>query len=245
MSERMWRKGAPATLFLTLVLSLVVIACTGSAGEQGPPGPQGAAGRPAVAGETGPAGPQGPKGEPGPTGNPGSPGPPGVPGFPGPPGPPGEDAPQPQAKITVSRSEVTMEEPLEVWGSGFTAGESVTILLQIDESLQRIIGDTTSSSGGSFQAQFQEIGGDSRTKARVSRGKVYTLLALGSDGSEASGPVMIVEAVPPAPTPVPTATPTPQPTVVVPSPSTSLIAAATVAGERTTIWGPASSQTRS
>ena len=240
----------PAVLF-GLFIALVLVACTGPAGERGPEGPQGPAGPQGTEGDRGSEGPVGETGPEGPAGSSGVAGPPGVPGLPGLAGPPGADAAQPQTKITVNKSDLTLEESLEIWGSGFNPGESVTVLLQIDDALQRIVGDTTASPGGAFRAQFEEIGGDARTKARVLRGEVYALLALGSAGSKASAPVKIVaQPTPlpeptstptptptPAPTPAPTPTPTPEPTPVPPSPSTSLIAATTATGERTTMWG--------
>jgi hypothetical protein len=223
-------------LILSIVAAVALVtACGGSRGEPGPQGLQG------LQGERGSAGP---KGDPGDAGPPGSPGSPGAPGVPGPEGPAGKDAPAPQARITVNKDQLTLEEPLEVWGSGFVPGEPVSIFLEIDEPLMTTIGDTTASASGAFRVQFSKIGGDTRTQARVTKGEVYTLLAVGGEGSEASYPVMIVEA---SPEPALTtedieslieqrikAIPTPRPQ---PSPSTSLVAEVAVQGELTRFWG--------
>ncbi|MBM3944876.1 MAG: hypothetical protein FJ317_05200 [SAR202 cluster bacterium] len=84
-----------------------------------------------------------------------------------------------------------------------------------------MVGDTTASASGSFRARFDEIGGDSRTQARITRGEVYTLMALGSSGGRASVPVMIVGEVF---TPAVSAT-------------SSLLAEVAVQGEFSRFWG--------
>ena len=176
-------------------------------------------------GEPGPRGALGDQGAPGETGPPGSPGHPGAPGAEGPPGPPGKDAPAPQARILVDKIRLALDEPLEVWGSGFEPGESITIQLEIDDPLNRILGDTTATASGSFRVEFDEIGGDIRTQARITTGEIYTLLARGSSGSTASFPVMIVD-----PIKVISSSPTP-------SPSTSLLAEVVVKGKFSRFWG--------
>ena len=183
-----------------LTVALFLVACGGSTGPQGERGEQGLPGDP------------GPQGEPGRSG---------APGVRGPEGPSGEDAPAPEARIIVNKTRLRLNEPLEVWGSGFDPGESVTIQLEIDDPLNRIVGDTTASSSGSFRVEFDEIGGDSRTQARITTGEVYTLLAQGSNGSKASFPIMVVgEGV-----------------ASNPSPSTSLLAEVGVKGEFSRFWG--------
>ncbi len=87
-----------------------------------------------------------------------------------------------------------MTEPLEIRGSGFRVGEPVTIIMQIDQFLQRVIGEATADASGAFLARFNQIGGNPDTRARVKPGNVYSLIAQGADGSRASTPVMIVEA---------------------------------------------------
>ncbi|MBM3948815.1 MAG: collagen-like protein [SAR202 cluster bacterium] len=224
--------------FLTLTAIVLVALAAACSGQQGEPGPQGLQGLP---GERGPAGA---KGDPGNAGPPGSPGSPGAPGVPGPEGPAGKDAPAPQAHIVVNKDQLTLEEPLEIWGSGFVPGEPVSVFLEIDEPLMTTIGDTTANASGAFRVEFSKIGGDARTQARVTKGEVYSLLAVGGEGSEASVPVMIVET---SPEPALTADdvealleeridaiPTPRPQ---PSPSTSLVAEVAVQGELTRFWG--------
>ena len=225
-------KNPRAALALLIAMAVVLGACSGAAGERGPSGPAGASGAQGAPGPSGAAGPRGEQGPGGPAGGPSAPappGPPGVPGVPGPRGPSGADGPQPQAKLIVDKSEISLEEPLEVWGSGFSPGEAVTIWLQIDASLNHVIGDTTASPGGAFQANFSEIGGDTRTKAQVVRGNVYTLMALGGDGSRASAPIRVVDLVPEVVEVVEVVEP--------PSAAPSIVAATTVTGERTIVWG--------
>ena len=175
--------------------------------------------------------------------------------MPGPRGPAGADTPQPQAKITVDRPEVSLDEYFEVWGSGFSPGEAVTIWLQIDDPLNHVIGDATASPGGAFRARFDGIGGDARTEAQVVRGSVYTLMALGGGGSKASAPIRIIE-------PEPVVAVVEPPEVVGPEEleelikevleeiidseeeeevavesAANIVAAITVTGERTILWG--------
>ncbi len=125
---------------------------------------------------------------------PGNPGQPGPPGPQGPPGPPGAPAVSPEANLWVNKTALTMTEPLEIRGSGFRVGEPVTIILQIDQFLQRVIGEATADASGAFLARFESIGGRPDTIARVRPGNVYSLTAQGADGSRASTPVMIVAA---------------------------------------------------
>lgn len=199
MVRNIW---APAVF---IIAALLLVAC-----DSGEPGRQGASGDQGVPGETGP---------------PGGPGRPGAPGAEGPTGPPGKDAPAPQARIIVDKIRLTLDESLEIWGSGFEPGESITIQLEIDGLLNRILGDTTATTSGSFRVEFDEIGGDTRTQARITTGEIYTLLARGSSGSTASFPVMVVD-----PVKVISSSPTP-------SPSTSLLAEVVVKGKFSRFWG--------
>ena len=229
------RLGLTALLLLVAALALTAVACSGDVGQRGPAGPTGAQGVAGPTGAQGVQGEQGDRGLEGATGSPGRPGAAGVPGVPGPGGPPGQDASQAEAGISLVSREVTLDEPLEVWGSGFRPGESITIQLEVDQFLQPVIGDTAASTGGAFRAQFNRIGADDRVASRIVLGDVYTLIAVGGDGSRASTPVMIIAPRPPTPTPTPSPTPTPVPPA--PSPSTSLIAAKTISGAETIVWG--------
>ncbi len=120
-----------------------------------------------------------------------------------------------KASIAVSKSILTMTEPLTIHGSGFDPGEPVLLMLVIDLYLQRIIGgatgpQVTANSAGAFQISFSEIGGSAATQQyAVNSFQPLTILAQGSNGSRASVPVTIVasrsSSVPAAP--VLTATP--------------------------------------
>ena len=229
------RTGLIALVLLVAALALTAVGCTGSEGPQGSVGLPGSQGSTGLPGAQGVRGEQGERGLEGATGSPGRPGSAGVPGVPGPAGPTGEDAAQSEAGISLVSQEVTLNEPLEVWGSGFRPGESITIQLEIDQFLQPVIGDTAAGTGGAFRALFTRIGADDRVASRIVLGNVYTLIAVGGDGSRASVPVMIVPERPPTPTPTPSPTPTPVPPA--PSPSTSLVAAKTISGAETIVWG--------
>lgn len=181
-----------ALLFSVFVIGL--LACRGPAGAPGLPGLPGNPGNP------GPAGPSGPPGEPGfpgLPGNPGNPGPPGVAGPPGPPGPQGPAGVSPEARIEISKTTLTMNEEVELWGSGFRPGEPVVILLQIDQTLQRAFGgergaQVTANAAGAFNISFDAIGGAEATQARAPGQR--SVVAQGADGSRASVPVVIVTA---------------------------------------------------
>ena len=206
---------------VTLVtVALIAAACGGAVGEQGPSGAQG---------ETGPTGASGAKGDTGPAGPSGLTGSTGVTGPQGETGPGGPSAKQPQARIIASVATLTLDEPLEVWGSGFAAGESVVVSLEIDAGLSRVVGDTTAGPGGSFRVAIDGLGGDTRFRSRVQFGDVYTLLVSGSADSAASAPVTIVSERPDEadiPSPAPVA-----------SPSATLVATVAVAGATNTFWG--------
>ena len=119
----------------------------------------------------------------------------------------------------VSKSTVTLNEPLTVAGSGFRPSEAVTLVLVTDGG-KTIVGggsgaQVTASSAGAFAVEFDRIGGSAALG-------VQTLKAEGSDGSVASLPIMIAAAIPMLP-----------PTM----PGSSLVANAVEVGGTTTIWG--------
>jgi len=214
----------PRGLVLALLLSTLVAALLACEGPRGAQGPAGAAGIPGVPGLT--AAP----GAPGNAGSPGVPGKPGLPGLPGPPGPPGAPgvagadglaAVSPEATILRSKSELTNSEPVTVWGSGFRPNESVTLFVVVEEKVQVIAGGGagtkfTAQPNGSFTANLDQIGGG----GKVTPG-LKTLLAVGSLGSRASVPVVILS----------------DPLTAVTSPSSSLVANSVEPGGETTIWG--------
>ena len=214
MRQRFPVKGVAIAL-LTSALSIVLVACTGEPGAPGLPGNSGSPGNP---GAQGPQGEPGAPGSPGIPGTPGNPGPPGAPGPDGAPGAPGADAVSPGARIVVSKSTIgTTGDSFEVWGSGFRAGEPITLMLQVDESRQIILGggrgaQISANTSGAFEMSFEEVGASSVG--------IMTLIASGLDGSRASTPVRLVEkAVPDI------------------SVSSSLAAAATALGNNIKFWG--------
>ena len=217
------RKHFPSRgLFTALLFSVfltVLLACEGPSGSAGLPGAPGNPGNPGLAGAQGPPGDAGLPGNPG---NPGNPGPPGLLGPPGPPGPAGQDAVSSEARVVVSKSSLTMDESVTVWGSGFLIGESVTLILVIDGQNQLVVGDadrfqTEANISGAFSVSFDSLGGSDDIVAMAPG--IRTLLAMGGFGSVASTPVMITTAA------------------MSTSPATSLAAGAVEPGDDTTIWG--------
>ncbi len=216
---RLWTRHTAASVALVTV-ALIATACGGAVGEQGPLGAQG---------DTGPTGASGARGDTGPAGPSGLTGSPGVTGPQGETGPQGPGASQPQARIISPVATLTLDEPLDVWGSGFAAGESIVVSLEIDAGLQRVVGDTTAGPGGAFRVAIDGLGGDTRFRSRVQFGDVHTLLASGSAGSVASAPVTIVSERPDeADIPGPAAPA---------SPSATLVATVAVTGATNTFWG--------
>ena len=203
----MARRFSLTTLVLTPALSVLVVlavACTGAQGPAGLHGEPGATGLGGIQGETG---------APGRIGDPGAPGPP------GPAGPAGKDESATAARITISKTRVALDEPLEIWGSGFRPGERIVVRLLIDQVNQPIVGGAVGSQvsaneAGAFVLKVDRLG------AGPTAPGVRTLLARGDEGSAASAPIIMV-AVSAEPT----------------SPSTSLVAAAVDSGDVTTIWG--------
>ncbi len=213
-----------AALAAALCVSLALAACAGPAGETGPAGP---------AGQAGPAGPPGSAGETGPVGPSGERGPAGVTG---PAGESGPAAPRPQASLAASAGTITLDERFEVWGAGFAPGEGVIVSLEIDDLVQRVVGDAAASEGGAFRIVVDGVGGDARLRSRVRDGQVYTLLALGSEGSAASAAVAVILERPapvPEPTPAPTAVPEATPA---PASAATLVATVALTGATNTFW---------
>ena len=210
MIKRFPSKGLILTpLFLALVI--VLLACQGPSGPAGLSGAPGNSGNPGLPGEPGSpglSGPPGPPGDPGPAGPPGAAGPDGSPGV------------SPEASIMTSKNQLAIDEAFMVAGSGFNAGEQITLRMFIDDINIRFLGGGVSSQvsaneSGAFAIMFDRgIGG------RPTSPGVRTIRAEGSDGSTASAPVMIVN----------------EP-VMDASPSSSLVVGAVVSGGDTKIWG--------
>lgn len=218
---------------LSSVLVFALIACQGKPGlpgisglpgNSGNPGAQGVQGPPGLPGISGLPGLPGDPGLPGNPGNPGNPGPPGAPGPAGPAGADGEDAVSPQARLVVSKSAIaTAGDSFSVSGSGFRAGEKVTLALVVDQNLQIILGGArgaqlSANQAGAFSMDFDEIGGKGASLARAPGDR--TMLASGLSGSRASAPVEIVENP-----------------VAVTAVDSSLAASATAVGATIDVWG--------
>ncbi len=227
MRKRFPRKGILVAL-LSSVFVFALIACQGVQGEPGLPGISGSAGLPGNPGNVGPQGFQGPPGEPGLPGFPGNPGNPGPPGAPGPTGPAGADgvdgAGSGEASVAISKSAIAATgDAFSVSGSGFNAGEPVTIMLVVDQNLQIILGGArgaqlSANEAGAFTMDFDEFGGAAASIARAPG--LRTIVANGLDGNTASAPVRVVN------NPVAEA-----------SVDSSLAASATVVGETIMLWG--------
>ena len=223
MRKRFHTKGIYLALLFSIFAVLALIACRGPAGS---PGASGISGSDGASGSQGPAGTQGIQGVQGTQGIPGLPGdrgPTGPPGPPGAAGPAGEAATAIASSIMVSKSELTMDESLSIWGAGFQAGEPVVLRLLIDGSNQPTIGggagaQVSANPAGAFAVSFDAIGGKDAAKAAAPG--VRTISATGADGSQASVPVMITTE-----------------SVSAPSPSTSLVAGVVETGGVTTVWG--------
>ena len=207
MAKYLARRGVPLALLilLSMLSVLALAACTGEDGAQGLQGSQGPAG---VAGDSGSAGPQGPAGSSGgtgPKGSTGAQGPEGPAGrtgaagaagsdgaagatgsrgssgFSGPPGQPGEAAVSPYASVVAALVETGGT--TTVWGSGFTAGESISLAAgPASGGSDVVLGSATANASGAFTADVT---------VDLSPG-VYSLWAIGDGGSQASGPLAVV-----------------------------------------------------
>jgi len=184
MTKRFSSRGSFIALIFTISM-VVLLACTGSQGKPGLPGLSGAPGNPGNVGSPG---------APGFAGFPGEPGFAGAPGAPGPAGPPGP--------VGLTGQGISPEAAITIRGSGFRPGEPVVLLLQVNNSLQVIIGggrgaQVTANAAGVFEASFDAIGGATGTQ-RLAIGPLRAIVASGVDGSRASLPVAIVESPSPA-----------------------------------------------
>ncbi|MCH7787230.1 MAG: collagen-like protein [Chloroflexi bacterium] len=220
MRIRFPSKGMTLALFFSVFSVLVLVGCRGPQGNAGLPG---AAGNPGNAGLQGQAGEPGLSGFPGEPGNVGSQGIQGVQGIQGEQGSPGVS---PEAQIMLSESTLTLDEPLQVWGSGFLPGEPVTLLLVVDAINNWVVGGSfddrpVANASGAFAMSLDSIRGSISGSTIGSKAPgIRSIVAMGDDGSRASAPVRITEA-----TPSRTA------------PSTSLSANPTTVNGDVTVWG--------
>lgn len=130
----------------------------------------------------------------------GSPVNPGNSSGPGPAGPVGPaSGPGPLGtSIEISKTELTLNESLEIAGVHFKPGEKVALLIFIDETLQPFIGGGTTAQAtadavGAFQISFERIGGVETVKAKAPGRRA--VLAVGLEGSRASVPVRILQSL--------------------------------------------------
>ena len=150
-------------------------------------------------GDIGPSGPEGGKGEKGLQGEKGDPGVPGIQGVSGPPGPigttgpKGKDAPQPQATIiTINNTEFTIQEEIEIWGSGFNPEETITLYIKISDTLESIIGTTVATKSGAFTTKTKPLSNNSKISSQIINQTIYTILAKGSEKSKSSTAIQII-----------------------------------------------------
>lgn len=181
-------KGFPSArlLGILLVLSLVgVLALAACQGPQGPAGPQG------PQGPAGPAGPQGPQGPPGPQGQAGPPGPQGPQGAPGPQGPPGSPA-SAEPTLVFAKPTYHTGERFTAYLSGFKPREAVILVAVTPGGEFLLVGAEANSSGA-----LRLLSGAGQL-ARLGVG-IWTIKAIGDQGSVATAPLEVT----PAPTPTP------------------------------------------
>ena len=159
-----------AVIFSLLTVMSILAACQGGAGDPGPPGLPGNPGLPGLQGPQGPQGPIGPQGLLGPA---------------------GADAPQPEAKITLSNDRIAAGEGLHVDGAGYEPFEGVLIQVIKDAETKSIIGAAEANGSGAFHL----------TASGAASGFVegiYTVEAMGEFNTKASAPLHILaEPAPP------------------------------------------------
>ncbi|MBI2832350.1 MAG: hypothetical protein HYX79_08850 [Chloroflexi bacterium] len=155
------------------VLSLLIVGCTGPAGQQGPQGP---------AGQQGPQGPAG------------------LPGQQGPAGPAGKAAELPAATLVLVPSSGLAGAALVAYGSGFVPGEKVRVILHMEGTDMSWApaesgGTVTANSSGAFKLTPR---GGIPAASLIAPG-VYSVEAIGDKGSRATTPLVVL--APPAPKP--------------------------------------------
>ena len=123
-------------------------------------------------------GPQGPQGEPGLPGLPGEPGLPGNPGVSGD-GSGGVDAVAAAASLAANSAESGSAS--DVYGAGFKAGETVSLIARDVDGEDAILGGVSANSSGAFHVAIGVSIADG----------IYTLHAVGDDGTIASAPLLV------------------------------------------------------
>ena len=178
-----WHKNRQLGILVlfSIITLFLVAACQGSDGDHGLTGLKGDPGAPGAPGAQGDVGPEGDKGDTGPRGGAGSG------GSEGPTGDPGENTSA--AVVLMSDSVSTTNPVFQVWGSGFTAGDSYSA--QIWDGANPIDLTHTSSEAVTVSGDGA-IGG--RWSTSVSAG-LYTVAVTDASGVMATAPLVIEEVV--------------------------------------------------
>ena len=172
-------------LALVVILSVVALVASACAGDAGSTGATGATGADGERGSVGPQGVAGPSG---------SQGTPGVRGANGAAGSAGVDGKTIASPATVIGGSTLFDFPfgvavsgdtLQVWGSGFNAGESVLIKVG-DASIPG--GSAEANSSGAFAVMTGALPGS------ILPG-VYSLWAVGDEGTMVSYPLKVVDKI--------------------------------------------------
>ena len=178
-----WHKNRrPGILVLFSIITLfLVAACQGSDGDQGLTGLKGDPGAPGAPGAQGDIGPQGDKGDSGSRGGAGTE---------GSEGPTGDSAEATSAAIVLVSNSVSTTNPVfQVWGSGFTAGDSYSA--QIWDGANPVNLTHTSSEAVTVGSDGA-IGGSWSTS--VSAG-LYTVAVTDASGVMATAPLVVEEVI--------------------------------------------------
>ena len=196
---RWLNKRSFGTLLVLSVLTLfLAAACTGSEGDRGSEGPAGSKGDTGAQGAKGDKGDKGDNGARGDTGAKGDTGATGATGDTGPAGPtiPTSIVVVPVGTVTTAQPAMVLggadnEVKIVVYGSGFPAGEFVSVALigadGEETVLTRSSGDSAVNASGAFTGQF------SAPATKVVDPGVYTVnVATGPSGIQASAPLVVV-----------------------------------------------------
>ena len=224
MTINLTRRSVLLAVLISMFSMLVLAACAGPAGKPGLPGPAGLAGNPGLPGLQGTAGEPGAPGKPGLPGAPGQPGQPGLPGLVGSRGLTGSSGVSPDSAIVVAGGTIYLDGSATIWGSGFEKFEPVTVFVDIDnrqdvsKGVNLVVGTATADEGGAFSIvangaeytskvsfepdTFRDVPNLAQRMADgVRAGAIFSLVAVGEDGTRASTPVAIKAQSPLVPPP--------------------------------------------
>ena len=178
-----WHKNRQLGILVlfSIITLFLIAACQGSDGDQGLTGLKGDPGAAGPAGDQGDIGPEGEKGDAGPRGSA---------GLEGSEGPKGDPAEATTAAIVLGSNSIATANPIfEVWGSGFTAGDSYSAQIW-DEGTPTDL--THTSSEAVTVSNDGAIGGSWSTA--VSAG-LYTIAVTDASGVMATAPLVVEEVV--------------------------------------------------